>query len=154
MSLQKARFTIRQLMALVATSGIFFALLRVFDAGLVIATGVVVLGFLIERWRKGSGILGGTIAGGTLFLGFGIAHYVWAHIFPEPEVIDLVGPILTLPILLVYGLIWGAMISSALYLILQRTKRFLGPRPLKDDSCGPIVWRPLGRTRTAISDSR
>jgi hypothetical protein len=154
MLLQKARFTIRQLMALVFTSGIFFALLRVFDAGLVIATGVVVLGFLIERWRKGSGILGGTIAGGTLFLGLGIALYVWAYIFPEPARSDLLGPVRTLSILLVYGLIWGAIVSTALYFILKRTKQYLGRRPLRDDSCGPIVWRPLGRTRTAISDSR
>jgi hypothetical protein len=150
MSQQRVRFTIQQLMAFVTGSGILFANLRVFGAPVVIATYVVLLGFLIGRWRQGTGILGGAIAGGGLFLGFAIAMYVWAYIFPEPAASDLVGPVLTLSILLVYGLIWGAMVSTALYFILKRTKQYLGRRPLRDDSCGPIVWRPLDRTRTAI----
>ena len=47
------------------------------------------------------------------------------------------------------GLLWGAFVCVACNSIAKPAKRYINqirPRPIPNDTCGPIVWRPLDGT--------
>jgi hypothetical protein len=102
MPMRQHQFTIWRLMMLIAAIAIYLAYLRIFDPTITIVTAVVLGGFLIDRRRNGTGILGGTFAGGILFLVGGAATY-----FDPNVAAGYVGPVMTLPAMFVAGLMWG-----------------------------------------------
>jgi hypothetical protein len=143
------RFTIRQLIALIAICAVAFALLRTPFAFLVIALALVLPGFLIERARGGEGILGGAISAslivaflGVLALGIAIAVSDRSH----PRFNSIGDALLQSATFLFFvslvAFLLGWLLSCLLYAIVKRS-RTIPKRPLLDESCGPIRWRPL-----------
>jgi hypothetical protein len=137
------RFTLRQLGLLIALFAVIFASLRT-PAGvlLLIMVGPVLPGFILGRIRGGTGIGGGMLSAALTSGGYGLACYLYDCFFHNPA--NVVVPAL-LPFLffvLIMGLIWGIFISIILYIILTYTIA-IWQKPLKEDACGPIVWRGL-----------
>jgi hypothetical protein len=129
------------LVKLIGVCAIVLALIRSPAAPPVVAVGIALPGFLIGRARGGAGILGGATSAGLVCAGWGIAMYVYAYFFPEPgPVLDL-GPLLTIPVLSAYGLIWGAAVGIAFHLLTRIGKSRLFRPPSTQDACGPITWR-------------
>ena len=60
------QFKIRHLIVVVAVCAVCFALLRTPGGVLILYTGVILPGFVIERSRGGSGILGGALSASTI----------------------------------------------------------------------------------------
>jgi hypothetical protein len=152
MPVRRNRFTIGHVMAFVLACAILLALVRFREGAFAIFIGFVLLGFLIERRLGGTGILGGISAGGILMVSAWAAFCVYFYLFSPPgSIVKYDSVVAAGPSLVLGGLLWGAIISTPLYVVVKRTKQCLGRRPLRDESCGPIVWRPLGRTGTAAS---
>jgi hypothetical protein len=98
-------------MACVVWCGVLFALARSagvesFPAMLVFTSGPI-SGALIHRFWGGRGILGGMIGGIASHAGFGVVMYLWAYLYPEPGVVDYLGPGFTFFILTTYGAVFG-----------------------------------------------
>ncbi len=73
MNRPNVRFTLGQIMVVVAGCALFFALCRILDLTVKLLFALVpgqLIGALIHRWRDGGGILGG-IAGGI------VVYYGW-----------------------------------------------------------------------------
>jgi hypothetical protein len=97
--MERRRFTIRQIMLVVAACAIVCAILRLDErrwlASMLYFTAGPILGAVVQRWRGGRGILGGLIGGVVHYLGFGFTMYGMAYLFPGPDFVDYAGPGLT-----------------------------------------------------------
>jgi hypothetical protein len=138
----RLRFTIRQSLLLIAICAVAFALLRTPFLPLVIGFGLVLPGFLIERARGGSGILGGACSGGLIALGVAIG---------TAAVSLALRPGLGAAFLEIFGGLFlvsmvafcvGVVLSSGLYVICGLLEAIF-ERPLSDESRGPIFWDRL-----------
>ena len=69
--------------------------------------------------------------------------YASYYSYRDPNVVDYAGPAITLFVFSVYGLVWGAVISTSLHFITKHTTQHISRRRLTDDSGGPINWRSL-----------
>lgn len=138
MQLPRFRFTIRQLIALIAICAVVFALLRTPFGFLVIAFGSVLPGFLIERARGGAGILGGALSACFIVCAGGLAIAVLSG---SPPVSNLGDAILKLCSFLYfvsfYGFICGAILSTVLCGIFALMRSVLKNHS-QDQTCGPI----------------
>jgi hypothetical protein len=132
MALRRFRFTIRQMIKLIALCAFCFAVLRTPFAPLIVAIGGVLPGFILSRANGGTGIRGGTLCGCLVFITYGIGTWI----------LDSHPSEATLPLfvfLLLAGAIWGAFVSILLYCAIRVTKP-LYQKPLRGEACGPIVW--------------
>ena len=142
MKLPRLRFTIRQLIGLIAICAVVFALLQTPFGFVVVAFGFVVPGFLIERARGGEGVVGGAcsaslIASGLVMAGSALAFAVGP---PQFRTLSNAGMIFVGSIAaLLMAFVLGIVLSSILYAILKLLQTFLA-RPLPDESIGPIRW--------------
>jgi hypothetical protein len=66
-----------------------------------------ICGAIAQRCWGGRGILGGVIGGMVSSIGLGVVGYLWAYLYPEPHMVDYVGPGLTFIILSSYGAVVG-----------------------------------------------
>jgi hypothetical protein len=102
---------IREIMVAVAWCAALFKLGRMAGIESVPATLILTLGpifgAIAERYRGGPGILGGMIGGMVSFFGSGVVLYLWAYLYPDPNMVDYVGPGLTFIILTFYGAVIG-----------------------------------------------
>jgi len=142
------RFTIRQLIVLIAICAVAFALLRTPFGFLVIAIASVLPGFLIERARGGEGILGGAvsasltvaclsvIAGGITFASRGSTPTFDG---PRDAFLSLAAALFLVSLVAFFV---GWILSCVLYMIVKRSQT-LFKRRLPAEPCGPIRWRPL-----------
>ena len=137
------RLTIGQLLKWIGVCAVFLAVLRTPAAPWVVGVSLVLPGFLIGRAHGHAGIWGGAISAWVAFVAYGIAYYAYDYFFPEPNVVDYVGPVFTLGLLSVYGVIWGTVVGMALHFAITLVSRRLSRRPLSEASCGPILWRDL-----------
>jgi hypothetical protein len=140
---RRFRFTLRQWLEWIGVCAVFLAVLRTPAAPWVVGVSLVLPGFLIGRARGHAGIWGGAISAWIAFAGSGIAGYAYYYFFPEPNVVDYVGPVFTLGLLSVYGVIWGTLVGMALHFAITWVRSRLSRRPLSEASCGPILWRDL-----------
>jgi hypothetical protein len=115
---------IREIMVAVVWCALFFAFYRAngvewLPAVLILTLGPI-CGAIAQRCWGGRGILGGVIGGTVSFIGLGVAMYLWAYLYPQPNTVDYVGPVLTLMILSSYGavvglaagiLVWGVSLT-------------------------------------------
>jgi hypothetical protein len=145
--MQRPRFTIRQIMLVVAACALLCAILR-FDerrwlASALYLTAGPILGAVVQRRRGGRGILGGLIGGVVHYVGFGVMMYVIAYVYPDPDVVDYLGPGLSFLVLSSSGagiglgvgiLVWG----------LCGFKSSEGPSRVSADLS---LARPVGRGR-------
>ena len=80
------QFTLKQLVALIVALAIVFALLRAPFGPLLLAIGVVLAGFAVDRARGGSGFRGGILACVLVHLGVGVFQLVNRQfIFADPS---------------------------------------------------------------------
>ncbi len=116
------QFTIRQIMLVVVGCALVITFLRIDEGRFLVAilgiTAGPIFGAVVERWRSGSGILGGVVGGVVSYVGFGIVMYLWAYLSPEGITTQLLGPGMAFFVLTSFGalvglavglLIWGFM---------------------------------------------
>jgi hypothetical protein len=113
----QSQFTMRELMGLVALCAVGFALLTTSVAPLGIGVLVIIPGFVLERARGGTGIIGGMISGCLLPA---VVSVPWALIqlyltgSPLSEYLNLLPG---LYLLLVICLVWSGPACSLLYVV-------------------------------------
>jgi hypothetical protein len=133
---------------------LLFVLLRVSPKLAFFSTFVwVANGFLCWR-RRGAGLLGATIAFCIFLVGLVTAIFAEDYYFGKPGAFDSLGPEVALLAEAACGLIWGFVVGTVLHFSSELPKRYIDRLRLTDDSCGPIVWRPLDDTPDADSDLR
>lgn len=140
MRLPRFQFTIRRLLLLIAGCAVALALLRTPFGFVVVAFGVVLPGFLIERAKGGAGILGGALSASVIVFAGGLV----IGFFAGPSTALALGDavlqfIVFLQSLSLVAFLCGALLSTILYKVLALLYT-LRASPMRDDSCGPIRW--------------
>jgi hypothetical protein len=139
----RTQFTLGQLMGLILTCALVFAALSTPFAIFVLAIGIVVPGFLIDRFRGGAGIVGGMISAAMALVGLGIAVYAYEYFDPDPAMLDYLGPpILTLFMIGTAGAVWGALAGTLIDVMILIKKSYETQNPMVEDSSRLIVWLP------------
>jgi hypothetical protein len=142
MRLHRFRFTIRQLIKLVAVSALTFATLRTPIWPVALAIGLIMPGFSIDRARGGLGIIGSMLAGVITFVVFGGAVLVYDYCTVRMITYDSPAPFFILLAFgvggLAYGTVVGCLAFGIMLLLGQAVRPVAAPQP---ESLGPIVWR-------------
>ena len=160
----QSQFTLLELMGLVALCAVSFALLTTPAALLGAGVMVVVPGFVLDRARGGTGIIGGTVSGCLIPMGFALFWAVIEYAFGTQSIGELLNFFPALYLLFVLCLVWSGVLSSILHVVdrrLQghsRSKRLVtgsgdpGIRFLPDDD-GPGLVLGAMRERVATDQS-
>jgi hypothetical protein len=139
----KMQFTLGQLMGLIAVCALGLAALSTPFALFVVAIGIVVPGFTIDRFRGGAGILGAMTSASVALLSLGGAVYVYSYLNADSVLLDYLGSaVLTLLMLGIAGVVWGALVGTVLDVALLIAKSYSNAQPSTDDGSPPIVWIP------------
>jgi hypothetical protein len=139
----RIQFTLGQLMGLILICALVFAALSTPFAIFVLAIGIVVPGFLYDRFRGGAGIVGGMVSAALVLVALGIAAYTYCYFNPDPALLAYLGPpILTLLMLGVAGAVWGAMAGTLIDVIIVTKDSYKKENPMIDESSALIVWLP------------
>jgi hypothetical protein len=139
----RIQFTLGQLLGVVVVCAIVFAALSTPFAIFVVAIGIVAPGFIIDRFRGGTGIVGGMISASIVLVGLGIAGYTYFYLNPDPEILAYLGPPpLTLFMLGTAGVAWGALAGTVMDVIIIIKNSYKIEHPIIDESCPLIVWLP------------
>jgi hypothetical protein len=122
---RQAPVRIREIMVAVVWCALLFTLHRAIGVeslpALLIFTLGPICGAIVQRCWGGRGILGGVIGGMVSYIAFGVVMYLWAYLYPQPNTVDYVGPVLTFMILSSYGavaglaagiLVWGVSLTA------------------------------------------
>lgn len=127
MRVPRFRFTLGQLIKLIAVLAIFFARLRTPAWPLIRAIVPIIPGFAIGWAKGGSGLLGSMPAGAIGGLGLGIVILAYSHLFhgSSSGVADLSWPHGGAAYLSMMGLAWGVCVGTWLFVIAL----LLGLRP-------------------------
>ncbi len=133
------QFTLRHLMWLVAVSAIASALLTTLAAPLVLAIAMIVPGFVIERIRGGTGIIGGTISGCMITTGLVAAFCVLAY-SGNGSFAGLLSTFPSLYLLFVLSVVWSGIASILLHLSLRALERRSSKHNAIDSPSDAIVW--------------
>jgi hypothetical protein len=138
------RFTIGELLKLIACCAVALAMFRTPAAPLVVILLAVLPGFVIDRSAGNTGIAGAALSCALGFLGLGTALYAYAYWSGDPTIFMVgPGPLGCLIILVFSGALCGAFVGTVLWLAGKRVQRPYQPI-LTDQSRGPIMWRGLG----------
>jgi hypothetical protein len=122
---RRIQFTLRQLMGLVLVCGVVFALLSTPIGPIVAAIVIVLPGFVIDRWRGGNGTFGGMVSATLALVFLQIATFAYYAVNPNPVVTDYLGPfLLALVVIVIGGIIWGAMSSALFQLVILMAKTY------------------------------
>jgi hypothetical protein len=144
MNSPRFRFTIRQLVALIAICAIVFALLRTPVGFLVLAVVSVFPGFLIQRARGGEGILGGALSAALtacfLVCAAGLLFFASIEGPRAPRLGELVVAVLfsLFPASLLAFLL-GWILSCMIFAMMKRTQPLL-KHPLMKKSLAQTQW--------------
>jgi hypothetical protein len=142
MRLHRFRFTIRQLIKLVAVSALTFATLRTPIWPVALAIGLIMPGFSIDRARGGLGIIGSMLAGVITFVVFGIALLAYDYYSVRVVAYNSPAPYFILLAFGIGGLAYGSVVGCLAFGIMllrgQAVRPVDGP---STESLGPIVWR-------------
>jgi hypothetical protein len=153
MRLPSFRFTIGQLIALIAALAMFLAVLRAPMGPLILVIGITLAGFAIDRSRGGAGFRGGSLASILAHLGVGVFQLRAAQsLFADPSARGLVRILLDLSAYVIVGWIWGVAISAPAWLVVSVNQSWRGPEPPADESFGPLDSR--GLEDPALPDAR
>jgi uncharacterized PurR-regulated membrane protein YhhQ (DUF165 family) len=141
--LPRLRFTIRQLIGLIAICAVVFALLRTPFGFVIVPFGFVVPGFLIERARGGDGVMGGAISaslicGGLTLAGTSLAFALGP--FHERTLWNAFGLVFVGSIAVsLMAFVLGGVLSTFLYAIFKLLQTLFA-KPFQDESIGSIRW--------------
>lgn len=129
------QFTLKQLCALIVALAIVFALLRAPFGPLLLAIGITLTGFAIDRTRGGSGFRGGILACVLVHLGVGLFQLANRQfIFADPSVDGLVRILRGLSFYVFVGSIWGIAVSVPAWMIVSVNQSWRGPEAETDES--------------------
>jgi hypothetical protein len=134
----KSQFTLAELMGLVALSAVGLALLTA-TSFVVLGIGVLVVlpGFVIERAKGGTGIIGGVISGCALPASISFPAALLQLYITDSPFSDYLNLLPALYLLFVLCLVWSGFFSSILYLVdrrLQGQSRASRPAPRLSDA--------------------
>jgi hypothetical protein len=136
------RFTLGQLLTLIAVSAVAFATLRTPFWPLLLAIGTVMPGFAIDRARGGPGILGAMLAGAITFILFGWVLFAYDLMFYRSIAYDGLAPYFISLAFGLIGLAYGTVVGSIAFGIMLLLGRAVRPVPEPPTEwIGPIVWR-------------
>jgi hypothetical protein len=144
MRLPRFRFTLGQLIKLIACLAILFAVLRAPLGPFILVIGFILAGFAIDRARGGAGFRGGILA--SVLAHLGLAAFQLAtrqFLFADPSARGLVGILLGLSAYVIMGSIWGVAVSIPAWMVVSVNESWSGPELQTDESCGPIDSRGL-----------
>ena len=136
----KFQFTIRQLIAWIAVCAVLLAVLRTPFAFVAFAIAAVLPGFLLERARGGSGILGGTLSSCLIAVSLLPVFFLVLVVF-NPLEHALIMFFQVLLFVMINSLVCGAICSGVLWLLARPVEMMLRA-PVRDESCGPIRLYP------------
>jgi hypothetical protein len=141
MKVHRLRFTIGQGITLIAVLAVFFASLRTPFWPLVLALGLILGGFEVDRSRGELGIDGAMIAGviGSPSIGFVI--YGVFHVLDGFQHFSLAEFVVFLSQLAFGGWCLGFVVGCWSFMILCAFNGVPGPSAPGDETPGPIVWR-------------
>jgi hypothetical protein len=140
------RFTIWQLIGLIAICAVVCAVLRTPLGFAIMPFGFVAPGLLIGRARGGDGVIAGAvsaslIAGGLTLAGSALAFVMGpSRVRTLPEAFSMV--LVSSIAVSFVAFVLGVVLSSLLYAILKLIQTLL-ERPFQDESNGTIRWRRL-----------
>jgi hypothetical protein len=140
------RFTLWQLIKVVACLAVFFAMLRTPAWPFFLAIAPIIPGFALDRARGGPGIFGSMLAGLIEFLGLGLAALIYSRFSFVPGVGPIDSPSLLVGavFLIVLGLAWGVCIGTWLWMIALLLGMGTGAQPSPAQPIGSIAWRDFG----------
>jgi hypothetical protein len=132
----RSQFTLGELMGLVALCALGTALLKTSLVPLGVGVLVILPGFVLERARGGSGIIGGIISGCALPVVVSFPAAIIQLYLTDSPTSEYLNLFPALYLLLVICLVWSSVACSLLYVVdrwLQGPGRSNGPaRPLID----------------------
>ena len=124
MAVEHFRFTIGELLKLIACCAIALAMFRTPAAPLVVIFLAVLPGFVIDRSAGNTGIAGAALSCALGFLGLGAALWAYAYLSGDPTLSQLrPGPLVCLIIFVVCGALCGAFVGTLLWLAGRRVDR-------------------------------
>jgi hypothetical protein len=139
MWLPRFRFTLGQLITFIAALAVLLALLRTPIGPMLLATGLVLGGFALDRARGRPGILGAMLAGLIGSLGLG-AVILLEDLHDGRLMFGGAAPLFILPAFGMVGLAFGLLVG-----FLALTILFLGGGSAQvappTEPVGPITWR-------------
>jgi hypothetical protein len=118
----QSQFTLRELMGLVALCGVGFAMLMSPVAPLGIGVLVIIPGFVLERARGGTGIIGGMISGCLLPAVVALPAAVIQLYLTRSPVSEYLNLLPALYLLFVICLVWSGPACSLLYVVDRRLR--------------------------------
>jgi hypothetical protein len=136
MRLPRFRFTIGQLVILVALSAVVFATLPMPLWPVIVAIGLVLAGFAIDRTRGGPGIYGAMIAGGMGFPLIALLAYVSLYVVFGGRPIALPELVVMICAAGIFGGAWGAILGYWTFMLARffrsvARRNSLADRPLR-----------------------
>ena len=130
----RKQFTLGELMGLVALCGLGFALLTTPCALLGAGVLVVVPGFVLEKVRGGTGIIGGIVSGCLIPMGAATAWAGIEFLMGGMTMGEMLNFLPALYLLFAACLVWSSLASSLLYVV---HRRFHGQPRWKQPATGP-----------------
>jgi hypothetical protein len=135
------RFTIGQLIKLIAALAVLFTVLRTPFWPLVVGIGMILAGFARDRAKGGAGFFGAMVAGTIGFPCVGVAFYVCLQLLDQSHSFDFPG----LVVLGFYGGVIGWAVGTVVgywtWMIIDHFGKVIRPRVGAQGRIAPIVWR-------------
>ena len=118
MAFPPIRFTLGQLLKLIAVPSVFLALLRLPFGPLTVVIALVVGGFAIDRARGGAGFRGGVLTSVLVHLAIGlIGRATHEFLFEDPSRLTFQATLVGLMYYVLVGWIWGVAASNPCWLL-------------------------------------
>jgi hypothetical protein len=147
MRLPRFQFTIRRMIALIAACAILFSLVRTPAElfAMIVSIGLVLPGFVIDRARGGTGVMGGALSCCLLVHVLAIGLYLSLIGLPQSGGVSDLEFLIILSAMMVLPLSWGAAVSIVLYYIIKFTP-YNFKKALTDESSPTMTdesWPPI-----------
>jgi hypothetical protein len=118
MALPPFRFTLGQLLKMIAVLAVFLALLRMPFGPPIVVIALVVAGFAIDRARGGAGFRGGILTSVVVHLAIGLLGRVTHEfLFEDPSRLTFQATLVGLMYYALIGWIWGVAVSTPCWLL-------------------------------------
>lgn len=135
MQLPPFRFTLGQLLTMIAGLAVFLTVIRMPLGSLFVVIGLVYAGFAIDRVRGGSGFRGGVLAGTLSRLALGV-YQLASHqfLFEDPSALTFGSTLLGLIFCILIGGVWGVVVSTPAWIVVSVNQSWSGEGPGDDVS--------------------
>jgi hypothetical protein len=140
MQLPRFRFTLVQLIQVVAVLAVCFTVIRTPFGPLALWVGIILVGFAIDRARGGAGFRGGILVGVLCYLGLGsYQRLTHEFLFDAPAALTFGSTLFGLVLYAIAGAVSGLLISIPGWMVVSVNRSWSGEGPEDDDPDGPAV---------------